>query len=219
MIIFGPFVGIIGACCYDYYRERDIKKVFKNFLSAMLILFIINMFLFFSQAYADWEPCEKCIPLWNNESDEYLEKYQNHFQLADDIWQNIHKINEQHKYDMEDVFASAACGAILATQTKDAKSKAIAIGLAVAADYFKEKYYCHRALRRYVEDYRYEVFLMRKYKEQLLHNCKMCYLCEKVYDSENYWGVVQYKYMEYWKSWWDDLDSKANYAPGCLHTQ
>jgi hypothetical protein len=187
-------------------------------LRSFIVLVLLQLLLWIVTGSAACVKCEKCQPMWIDQSDRMLEKYKWHFEKCEKLYKEIELIQEHHKYDFEDAFVSGACGGILATQIPEARAKAVAVALTVAADYFKENYYCHRALRRYAESYRYEVFQMEMYKDQLLENIMMCSHCEKQYTYENYDGLSYYKYLEYWKSWWDDRDAQLNFGPGCWHT-
>lgn len=217
-IIFPCLIGLSGAYLYQEFSHTLNKSKRINYIRAFFIILFLQYILWSNAANASCVKCDNCKPMWIDQSDKMLENYKYHFSKCEELYENVRLIQEHHKYDFEDAFVSGTCGCIMATQISDARAKLIAISLTVIADYFKESYYCHRALRRSAESYRYEVFMMEKSKDQLLENIQMCSKCSKQYDYENYDGVGYYRYLEYWKSWYDDLDEKSNFGPGCWHT-
>ena len=208
---------------YIYLKACKIydSNTSKKFIIAIFLLFLFQFVLWLASVEAATDKCKWCYYISDYPDIEAAQwkQYEYHLSRAEEFRLIIEQINDNHKWDTEDLFVSGACGAIVSIPTKSAKSKAITIALAVIADYFHEKYYCHRATKRYVEEYNYHVFHMNSHEYQLNNNVLLCTQCKQLYDAENYWGIGYYKYLEAWKSWYQDMDYHANYGPGCLHTQ
>lgn len=217
-ILFPSLVGLFGAYLYQRLTGSFRPEQTSGYIKSFIIIILVQILLCVVSSHAGCVKCEKCQHMWVNESDKMLYDYRVHFEKCEELYENIRLISEHHRYDHEDLFVSSACGGILALQIPDTRAKVVAVALTIASDYFKESYYCHRALRRYAESYRYEVYLMEKCKDQLLENVIMCSNCAKIYEYENYDGVGYYKYLEYWKPWWDERDRQNNFGPGCWHT-
>jgi hypothetical protein len=220
---------VIIPCClglliqYFYQKSTGSYKpeYYKKYMLALILMFFLHFIVWFASAYAATENCKWCHYISDYPDIEAAQwkQYEYHLSRAEEYKLIIEQISDNHKWDTEDLFISGACGAIVSVPTKSAKSKAITIALAIIGDYFREKYYCHRATKRYVEEYNYHVFHMNSHEYQLNNNVLLCTECKRLYDAENYWGIGYYKYAEAWKSWYQDLDRHANYEPGCLHTQ
>ncbi len=214
-------IGLLGVYTYQKLTKTYEANGYKKYLLAIGLMFLLQFMLWIRSCYGETETCKYCSYLDENPYilESHWRQYEIHRARVEEIQKIVITISEQHRFDMEDVFISGACGAIVSIPIKNMKAKAITIALAIVADFFKEKYYCHRALRRYAEQFRYEVFQMESYWYQIENNILLCSNCKRLYDAENYWGEPYVQYLEYWKSWYDALDEKANYKPGCLHTQ
>jgi hypothetical protein len=218
-IILPCSIGLL--CVYTYQKYTKTYESSAKYLLAIGLMFLLQFMLYISSCFSETVDCKFCHYLSDYPYilESHWKQYDIHAENAEKLQKIIKDIGEEHKFDVEDVFISGACGAIVSIPIKDARAKAIAIALTIIADFFKEKYYCHRALKRYVEEYRYQIFQMNSFWYQIENNIMLCATCKRLYDAENYWGEPYVKYVEYWKSWYDDLDQRANYKPGCLHTQ
>jgi len=216
-LLFSGSIGLLGAyiyqkCTKTYKQEHNLE-----YIKAIIIMIAMQLILYAASCFADYEPCPYCLPMSATDSHWYFDRYNETYAETEVLHATIAEIRERHKYDTDDLFVSTSTGIILSSPIKKRKAKLLAIALTVCADYFKEKYYCHRALKRYLESYHYQVFMMNKYYDQLDKNYKMCPTCAGKYDCENYYDCM-INYLELWKSWWEEVDRKANYGHGCWHT-
>jgi hypothetical protein len=220
-IIFPCSVGILSAFFCQKYFDTYQKEHYKNYIFAIALMFFMQFMIWIASCFSATDTCQWCYYLDDrpNLRQTYFDQYNFHEDRAQEYYNTIELIKNNHKYGAEDMFVSGACGAVVSIPIRNARAKAIAIALTVVADFFKEKYFCHRSTKRLVEAYRYEIFQMERYMYQLENNISLCSACLCKFDSEHYWGEPYVKYLEFWKTWWEDIDAKANYKPGCLHTQ